>query len=199
MGAGDDLRHRIHRHLYAFFWRLRESRDALELQKASFERLALEDQLTGLSNRRSLERDFASIDALSSREGAIPITLVSLDVDGLKATNDKFGHAAGDALIKAAADVLFEVCRASDTPYRVGGDEFAVLLPDTSPDQYVRWKERLAHACVRLRVSFDGADLSFGAAHSPHDGLDFDSLFREADARMYEMKAEHRSRTAEVV
>lgn len=175
------------------FWRLQKSRNELALQKASFERLALEDQLTGLSNRRSLVRDFTSLSALATREGATQTTLVSLDVDGLKATNDEYGHDAGDALIKAVADVLSEVCRASDKAYRVGGDEFVVLLPDTSPDQYVHWAERLDDARIRLRAAFDGAGMSFGAAHSPHDGRDLDSLMREADARMYAMKAEHRS------
>ena len=135
---------------------------------------ALTDPLTGLGNRRALARDFESESARAVRTGR-PLTVVVIDVDGLKALNDSRGHAAGDEALRKVGVALSSVTRRSDRAYRYGGDEFALLLPDSHlPDAAVlhdRLGEVGAPAC------------SIGIANSSSDTLD--DLVLIADRRLY--------------
>lgn len=96
--------------------------------------------------------------------------MVIADVYGLKLTNDSQGHKQGDALLVAVAATLRECCRAADEAYRIGGDEFALLLPGTNHEGYDSFATRLHALLRRTNASFSGTGLSIGAAHVPDDG-----------------------------
>ncbi|MDQ6697216.1 MAG: diguanylate cyclase [Actinomycetota bacterium] len=100
---------------------------------AELERAALVDPLTGLMNRRALDRDLTQFLAAARRHDR-SLTVVMLDVVGLKSTNDRFGHEAGDELLKDVASGLIGRLRVGDNLYRIGGDEFVLLLPDLRPE-----------------------------------------------------------------
>jgi len=167
---------------------LRQTARALDAERQLVERLALEDAMTGLGNRRAFEGALAQSLAQSSRQGT-PLTVAIADVDGLKQTNDEQGHARGDALLIAVAGALRGCCRASDTAYRVGGDEFALLLLEADREDYAALESRLRDLLKEVSAGFPGTGVSIGAAHAPEDGDQGRILLRLADARMYEKKA----------
>lgn len=177
---------------------LSETAFQLEAERERVERLALEDQMTGMGNRRAFRRDFERALAQARRERQ-PLTLVIADVDGLKRTNDEVGHERGDELLMAVAAAIDSSSRASDSTYRIGGDEFALLMPGTGPKEYAPMVRRLSSALGEVGETFDGAGASFGAAHKPADGEDVEALLHSADQRMYAAKearqAEHRPTT----
>ncbi|MXV20050.1 diguanylate cyclase domain-containing protein, partial [Deinococcus xianganensis] len=155
-----------------------ERRDTL----AGLRSAAVTDPLTGLGNRRAFESDLR--EALARG----PLTLVALDVDGLKAVNDTLGHARGDDLLRGVARVLAGVVTSGDGAYRVGGDEFCLLLrgaPGQIPD--------LDAAFAALAgEGFGPAGASAGWASAPQDGQDPEVLWQLADERMYREKARRR-------
>jgi diguanylate cyclase (GGDEF)-like protein len=144
---------------------------------------ATHDALTGLPNRRAFDRMLSHELERSSRYGEV-FTLTIIDFDGFKRLNDTRGHAAGDALLRAAADTIQAACRASDVSARIGGDEFALLLPET--DQFAA-----AALCERLRAEVERlaeVSLSWGVAEYPTHGATSSALMRAADAAMYASK-----------
>jgi len=153
--------------------------------------LALTDELTSAHNRRALERDLW-------RELALPgnpaFTVMSFDLDGLKTVNDTRGHAAGDTLLTDAADTLRRALRSSDHLYRVGGDEFAALLPGVDAAALTSVISRLEAALSDFAGRHAGAGISYGSATFPDDATTFEALLRIADARMYEVKMTRRRR-----
>lgn len=167
--------------------RLRRTALELESERQRVKRMALEDVMTGLANRRAFEKDMDRFVAQSIRDQAA-LTVVIADVDGLKDTNDALGHEQGDALLVAVAAALRECCRASDEAYRIGGDEFALLLPGTDRQEYDAVVLRLGVLIQGACASFPGTGVSFGAAHAPEDGDRPNALVRLADSRMYEAK-----------
>ena len=157
--------------------------------------MAIIDDLTGLANRRGFLM-FAEEDLhVADRDGA-PGTLLFFDVDGLKAINDQYGHAAGDAAIKQIAGTMKETFRAADILARLAGDEFVVLLHNTNAEE--------AHLCIErfknnLGRSSDHGDvpseptLACGQVmYDPARHPDIDSLIAEGDARMYAHKESRR-------
>ena len=141
------------------------------------------DFLTGVGNRRSFERDLRREMGRSSRHGA-GFAVVVIDVDGLKAVNDREGHAAGDARLRAVAAAAQGCVRREDTVYRIGGDEFAVLLPGASSRQAERVISRVAE--------FSEAPFSWGVATAPADGPSAEGLVAAADRRLYRRRARRR-------
>lgn len=146
------------------------------------------DVLTGLPNRAQLQRHLsAAIE--DSRTLGIDSALLYLDLDGFKQVNDNLGHEAGDTLLKAVAGRLAHTLRDCDPAFRVGGDEFAVLITEaTSPDAVRAVARRILATLDRPFTLGDhrteiGA--SIGVAYCPHDGQDPDELMRKADAAMY--------------
>lgn len=143
---------------------------------------ALTDGLTGLGNRRALDRDLRIELARVERTGR-PLTVVILDLDGLKAINDRNGHEAGDDALRSMASALDELVRESDRAYRFGGDEFALLLSDAviaDPDAIIeRLRRSGAPAC--------SVGISCSAIDPP------DALVAVADQRMYAQRERVRS------
>lgn len=160
-----------------------ERRDTVEQLRQA----ATTDPLTGLGNRRAFEAD---IGAALRDEGA-DWTLVTLDVDGLKLVNDRDGHARGDELLRAVGRALRGALRDGDTSYRVGGDEFCLLLRGTQSDA----AQRLTQALLAVRdAGFPGAGASVGVAYAPAEGRHAETLWQLADERMYGEKTRRRHR-----
>ena len=161
----------------------------VEDQRAAAERLeheATHDALTGLPNRRALHR---ALDALVTEPGARAV-LVLVDVDGLKAVNDRYGHEAGDDLLVAAADRLRSCLRPGDVAARLAGDEMVVLVRDTAPDEALTVGRRVLTALLgpvslgRERVELR-ASAGVRAVAAPDDPR---AVLRDADAALYEAK-----------
>jgi diguanylate cyclase (GGDEF)-like protein len=146
--------------------------------------LADHDPLTRLLNRRSFRRQLELETARSSRYGR-PFALVVGDVDRFKRLNDQHGHVAGDEALEAIAGVLMDGRREVDTVYRIGGDEFALILPEVGADEAAAVIERIRE---QLAAVPEGPSASFGVAVCPTDARDPDALFRAADAAMYRSK-----------
>jgi diguanylate cyclase (GGDEF)-like protein len=160
--------------------RLREERDALRAT-------ASRDPLTGLANRRSLlERGEYEI-ARHSRTGR-GFCVLMLDLDGFKALNDRFGHAAGDDLLREVAAALRRAMREQDTVARLGGDEFCVLAPETDAAGAQRALTRAMAAVARVTAGVDTLAASAGAAVFPEDGTGIEPLLNAADQRLLELK-----------
>ena len=164
--------------------RLEEERDAL---RAS----ALSDPLTGVANRRSLlERiDYEIARHARSRRS---FALLMLDLDGFKLLNDRFGHPAGDDLLRDVAAALAGVIRDQDTLARVGGDEFCVLAPETDGDGAARLRARVESAVARVAAGLDALRASAGAAVFPDDGTTAPALMEAADQRLLGVKRDTR-------
>jgi diguanylate cyclase (GGDEF)-like protein len=154
---------------------------------------AYTDFLTGLRNRRylelALERELFRV----ARYGR-PLSLIILDLDGFKAVNDTHGHEVGDRVLKALARCLEEHLRQSDRAVRLGGEEFAVLLPETGLPQALRLAERLRQAVAALEVPpVERLSASFGVAQaSPTDSPL--SFLRRADEALYKAKRRGKNR-----
>lgn len=136
--------------------------------------LAFVDPLTGLPNRRAFDDDLARETSRARRHGHV-LSLAVLDVDGLKRTNDELGHDAGDSLLRAVGVVLRAALRNEDVAYRIGGDEFALLLPDVDVRDDGFLRDRL--------LTVGAPPLSVGVASSARDPLD--QLATIADERLY--------------
>lgn len=151
-------------------------------------RLAREDALTGLCNRREfLEQGEYSL-ALAARQ-EIPVTTVFLDLDYFKELNDSLGHKAGDAALVAVAGVLRGHLRASDIGGRLGGDEFALLLPGMSAAGARAYVERLRRDLLDAMAARDWpVRFSIGVATHALAPADIATLIAAADALMYEVK-----------
>lgn len=145
---------------------------------------AWHDALTGLYDRRSFDRLLEMTIARSNRYGW-PFTLVILDLDRLKEINDAHGHPAGDTALRELAERFRRVLRAGDSAARIGGDEFAMILPNTEPDLVPALLERVRNA---PGFDHDCPGFSFGVAQCPKEADEFDSLVRLADERLYHAK-----------
>ncbi len=154
--------------------------------------LQLTDELTGLLNRRAL--NIALRDALhKSAEQGMPVALALVDQDGLKRINDHYGHAAGDRAIVAVARALTAVRRSTDVVVRQGGDEFAVLMPNTTIDGAHRMLERAEVELQNHPIELGEGRavhvrISFGIASCNASVTTADSLLAVADTALYAMK-----------
>jgi diguanylate cyclase (GGDEF)-like protein len=160
--------------------------------------LALVDPLTGLGNRRAFDARLADEVSRAGRYQT-KLSLAMIDIDGFKDVNDGHGHLAGDAVLARVGTLLREVMRASDICIRYGGDEFAVILPDTGKTAAWLAAEKLRSALVDLTVSVaDGQEVrvtgSVGvAAHGEYNATATE-LLQSADAALYEAKHHGRNR-----
>jgi diguanylate cyclase (GGDEF)-like protein len=175
---------------------------AIALQNAElFDRLRSQvfvDFLTGCYNRRGFEENL-KVEVVRARRYRRSLTLVFLDIDHFKWINDGFGHPVGDYALRRVGSALLSTFRTTDRVCRYGGDEFAVIFPETGKDEVLRLAERLRGQVAAL---FPDAALpsplsvSLGVASLPDDARDMDELVRAADRALYEAKAGGRNRVA---
>jgi len=145
---------------------------------------ALTDGLTGVANRRAFDTRLNDEIERGQRFGH-GVALVFLDIDGLKRMNDTQGHTQGDALVCAVATLLRAQARGIDLVARVGGDEFAVILPETAGGGAVSLVQRLAQAAATRQVAGVPLRVSMGVAVYPDDGATPAALIAHADQHMY--------------
>src|SRR6476646_7828780 len=158
--------------------------DATHFEEVQF--LAEHDPLTRLQNRRAFTHRL-EVEAARSRRYDRPFALVTCDLDGFKALNDRHGHLAGDSALELMGALLAAALRQSDAGFRIGGDEFAVILPETTEAEVAAVIERVAGDLER-DGRFQQLQASFGVAVYPRDGADPEALFRAADEAMYAAK-----------
>jgi diguanylate cyclase len=172
--------------------------------------LARSDPLTGLANRRSFYEAFANTVERAARapSSAPPIAVLMIDIDFFKRVNDRWGHAAGDRALQQLADIMRTSLRTVDLPARLGGEEFAALLPDADRATAAAVAERLrravethtAHSDVASHPDAVGPEtiplsISIGVASSPEDGpAACQALLSVADRRLYRAKESGRNR-----
>ena len=161
------------------------SREALEAERDRLAREARIDALTRIENRTAWEELIAVEQARVARHPT-PLSIVSGDLDNLKAVNDRLGHAAGDRMLCAAADVLKRCSRKADRIARVGGDEFLILLPNTDAIGAARYIARVRAAMERIHLQ-DRLSMSLGAATAAA-GEPLAAVIARADAAMYAAK-----------
>jgi diguanylate cyclase (GGDEF)-like protein len=163
------------------------SRERIAADRDRFARQARIDPLTGLENRAAWD-EHVSIEEARRLRYARSVTIVSADLDNLKAVNDRYGHEAGDRLIRAAANLLRRHARGADRIARVGGDEFLILMPETDLHGAGRYLARVRAAVRRIQATeVSGLRLSFGAA-TARDEEPLVSVMARADAAMYAAK-----------
>jgi diguanylate cyclase (GGDEF)-like protein len=152
--------------------------------------LADHDPLTRLRNRRSFVRQLELETSRSDRYGRRFALLVG-DVNGFKQVNDQRGHPAGDRALESLGEVLMDGRREVDGVYRIGGDEFALILPELGRDEARAVAERIHDAMLGSGDELlTQLTISFGVAVCPEQGTDPESLFRAADESMYSAKRE---------
>jgi len=162
------------------------------------EAAAFNDPLTGLLNRRGLEKAFGDLGPrLTSPEGT---SLLVLDVDRFKEINDAYGHPVGDQVLRGVAQILRARIKGVDIAARVGGDEFAILLPETGFSGALALAEKIRAALFQARLRRTGSDqqighvsISVGVAHSA-EPINLDQFMQKADAALYVAKREGRNR-----
>ncbi|MDQ6960780.1 MAG: DUF484 family protein [Mariprofundaceae bacterium] len=152
-------------------------------------RLAITDSLTGSHNRRFLQPH--SHQPLSRWFGkGIGVVCLYMDVDAFKGINDRHGHEAGDDVLSRMSEAIGEIVRVQDPLIRMGGDEFALLLPGCSPEQAERIADKIIKACSQIKLGEDSVSVSMGLACSPAEkDLRVKELISMADQAMYVAKA----------
>ncbi len=182
-------------------WLAAQASIALENERLhrTVKRQAITDELTQLANRRRFTETLAVEIRRAQRFGE-PVALVLADLDDFKSINDRYGHQAGDEVLRRFADILRENVRDFDLPVRYGGEEFAVLLPETALDGGDQLARRLQTALLRLRLPEIGRDrppvtASFGVAAFPAAGS-AEELLSAADGALYRAKAAGKNRVA---
>ena len=164
--------------------------------------IATVDLLTSLPNRRSFENDLSRYRSISLRYSR-PLSLLLIDIDDFKAVNDVHGHQAGDLVLKKVAAIMKKSVRESDTVYRYGGEEFAVLLPETGKEQAKEVARKILEN-VRKETFWVGNDtslyitVSIGIAGFPEDTVFPEQLVSIADVSLYKAKGEGKNRFAVV-
>src|SRR5271154_2090200 len=158
---------------------------------------AATDALTGLYNRRLFD-EYCDKELNRAKRYAQQLAVVILDLHKLKEVNDQRGHLQGDEVLQLAAATLRKTLRASDFSFRIGGDEFVLLLPQTDPEQAIT-------LCHRIRSQYEsdisplsldiGVTLDFGIAVHPVDGDQKSALMNIADQRLYQMKISGRAKS----
>jgi len=159
--------------------------------------LAVRDELTGLYNRRRFHEELERLLADAERRHSA-VGLLAFDLDGFKPINDSFGHQAGDEVLVGLARALGRIVRRNELLFRIGGDEFALLVPDASIDELLELSHRLLETVAASRFCFEGDEVgvtaSVGIARFPANARRGDALVAAADEALYRSKSEGRNR-----
>jgi diguanylate cyclase (GGDEF)-like protein len=160
----------------------------LDMSRREAERMANIDDLTALYTRRAFY-EFAKVLSNASRRNDKPVSMIIMDIDSFKEINDSYGHAAGDSTLMKVGKIFQERLRRSDISGRIGGEEFAILLPGTTLQQSVAIAEQLRKQIEEVRVQVDGKVIGITASFGVASGLDdLDTLGGQADKAMYRSK-----------
>ena len=154
---------------------------------------AVIDPLTGMLNRNALQTRVAEL----AQQAAIlrePVALIVGDLDNFKAINDGHGHAAGDAVLKDVAYRMRKALRAYDLAYRLGGEEFLIVLPGGDAEQAAEVAESLRRAIADDPIAGLLVTISFGVSASAPGTFEYDAVFAEADLALYRSKQDGRNR-----
>jgi diguanylate cyclase (GGDEF)-like protein len=177
---------------------VRSIRYAIERKRAedTIKKLAYHDPLTGLPNRTLFSDRFAMAVAQSKRYHK-KTALIMLDLDHFKDVNDNLGHIVGDELLKEVSGRLMSILRKTDTVCRMGGDEFALIVPEVVSKKSVEEVIRRILVAVRKPFTLHGfvgkITASLGIAIYPEDGENLETLIKHADTAMYEVKKDERN------
>ena len=176
-------------HIVSYFadiaWEIAERKKTEE----NIYKLSFRDQLTDLYNRRYFENELERLE--KSREH--PIAIISADLDGLKLVNDTIGHAEGDRYLQTGAEILKNTLRTSDILARVGGDEFALLLPHTTKEAAETLVARIQQRVKEYNLKQEGLPLSISLGLAICESSDYtlEETYRMADNKMYNNKLQH--------
>jgi diguanylate cyclase (GGDEF)-like protein len=151
------------------------------------------DSLTGLLNRKALAPRFAEVEQQAHLAGGV-VSLIAIDLDAFKRINDDHGHDRGDAVLQEVAYEMRKSLRHFELFYRLGGEEFLVLLPGVDRDDAAEVAERLRRAVEELNLGDLSVTVSAGVATASGDGVEFQRLFAAADAALYQAKEAGRNR-----
>jgi diguanylate cyclase (GGDEF)-like protein/PAS domain S-box-containing protein len=180
----------------------KEISERKRVERALFE-LSVRDELTGLYNRRELNRLLAD-EVTRYRRYRRPAALVLVDIDHFKLVNDSYGHQAGDTVLRRVADLMQSQLRASDRIARFGGEEFAIVLPETTATQAHEVAESLRQSLASLRCKYQAGDgtlvelaitVSLGVASLPDGEGTVEDWVESADAALYFSKRTGRNKT----
>lgn len=174
------------------FLDLARSQAHLEVLYAEAREDSLHDGLTGLGNHRAFQEELDRQMEIHRRHG-VPISLLLIDMDDLKTVNDSEGHAAGDELLQGMANAIRDSLRYGDRAFRIGGDEFVVILPHTDAAEARVPASRLLHLCLSPAAGERRLAFSGGISSVPQQARDRDELYRQADAALYWCKRHGRA------
>lgn len=166
--------------------------------KAQIEYLSFHDDMTGLYNRRYFENELERLEF--SRK--LPISIMIADLDNLKYINDKFGHLKGDEYIKTASEMIKNSIRHSDIAARIGGDEFALILSETSIKESQKICQRIKNKekdYLKKENSIEIFSISIGYAVKDNSELKLKEIFKLADQKMYKNKEKNKAESSNLL
>jgi len=183
--------------------RNKSTHDKIRKLQISLEQMVVSDPLTGLHNRRYLMDRLTQEMQRADRHGE-PLAFAMIDLDGFKPINDQFGHVVGDKVLRAVGNAVARCVRVSDIAARYGGDEFAIILPQTPPEGAMRVVERVLRSISELELKDEGGGqckvtASLGLAYYPAEDIESpEDLVHSADGALYGAKRSGKNRFTSV-
>ncbi len=188
---------RLHEHELQQKLALEETAKELTRAKNALEKLATEDHLTGLFNRRFFEQELAR-EFLRAKRYASHLVVCVLDADNFKSINDSWGHAAGDQVLKRIASIITDSIRKTDTAARIGGDEFCIIFPDANLEEISVYLENVRERISSQPILVNGmviyGSCSFGLAVIHPEDTSESAILHRADQALYQSKHAGRDR-----
>lgn len=163
---------------------IKNMQETIDLSIKDIEYLSYNDELTKTYNRRYFEEELKRYDNARN----LPLSVMMVDVNGLKLINDAFGHTAGDALLQETAHILMDITRGNDIVARWGGDEFVILLPDTPETGVKVLTKRILDRTDKIDFKYGKISLAIGASTKTDKEQDFKEVFALAEEIMYQEK-----------